>query len=91
MVCYIGFKCKLFCCEGIDLFLKSGVCVFDLKCKVENVFGQYGQCCGCLFDYGLQLCEKQKVCCIYGVLECQFCGYYQEVFCCKGFIGENLL
>lgn len=58
MVRYLGLKFKFSCCEGIDLFLKSGVCVIDFKCKIDIVFGQYGVCCGCLFDYGVQLCEK---------------------------------
>lgn len=35
MVRYLGFKFKLSCCEGIDLFFKFGVCVIDIKCKIE--------------------------------------------------------
>lgn len=35
MVRYLGFKFKLSCCEGTDLFFKFGVCVIDIKCKIE--------------------------------------------------------
>lgn len=93
MVCYIGFICKFVCCEGVDFFFKSLVCVLDFKCKLEQKFGQYGVivCKGKLFDYVIQLCEKQKVKCIYGLLECQFCNYYKKVLIKKGNIGENLL
>lgn len=58
MVRYLGFKLKFSCCEGIDLFFKLGVCVIDIKCKIDNVLGVYGVCCGCLFEYGVQFCEK---------------------------------
>lgn len=39
MVRYLGLKFKFSCCEGIDLFFKSGVCVIDFKCKIDIVFG----------------------------------------------------
>ncbi|MEE9103389.1 30S ribosomal protein S4 [Pseudomonas sp. QE6] len=91
MARYIGPKCKLSRREGTDLFLKSGVRALDSKCKAENVPGQHGQRRGRLSDYGLQLREKQKVRRIYGVLERQFRGYYQEASRRKGSTGENLL
>lgn len=53
MVRYLGFKCKLFCCEGIDFGFKSGVCVYESKCCLEKVFGMYGDCRGWFFDYGM--------------------------------------
>ncbi|SDH72110.1 30S ribosomal protein S4 [Pseudomonas panipatensis] len=91
MARYIGPKCKLSRREGTDLFLKSGARALDSKCKAENVPGQHGQRRGRLSDYGLQLREKQKVRRIYGVLERQFRGYYQEASRRKGSTGENLL
>lgn len=91
MARYIGPKCKLSRREGTDLFLKSGARALDSKCKTENVPGQHGQRRGRLSDYGLQLREKQKVRRIYGVLERQFRGYYQEASRRKGSTGENLL
>ena len=91
MARYIGPKCKLSRREGTDLFLKSGVRALDSKCKAEQVPGQHGQRRGRLSDYGLQLREKQKVRRIYGVLERQFRGYYQEASRRKGSTGETLL
>lgn len=91
MARYIGPKCKLSRREGTDLFLKSGARALDSKCKLETVPGQHGQRRGRLSDYGLQLREKQKVRRIYGVLERQFAGYYQEAARRKGATGENLL
>ena len=91
MARYIGPKCKLSRREGTDLFLKSGARALDSKCKAEQVPGQHGARRGRLSDYGLQLREKQKVRRIYGVLERQFRGYYQEASRRKGSTGENLL
>ncbi|MCY1269080.1 30S ribosomal protein S4 [compost metagenome] len=91
MARYIGPKCKLSRREGTDLFLKSGARALDSKCKAEQIPGQHGQRRGRLSDYGLQLREKQKVRRIYGVLERQFSGYYQEASRRKGSTGENLL
>jgi len=44
-----------------------------------------------LSDYGLQLREKQKLRRMYGVLERQFRGYYQEAARRPGSTGETLL
>jgi small subunit ribosomal protein S4 len=44
-----------------------------------------------LSDYGVQLREKQKLRRMYGVMEKQFRGYYQEAARRKGATGENLL
>lgn len=91
MARYIGPKCKLSRREGTDLFLKSGVRALDSKCKMETKPGVHGAGRGRLSDYGLQLREKQKVRRIYGILEKQFRGYYQEAARVKGATGENLL
>lgn len=42
-------------------------------------------------NYGLQLREKQKAKRIYGILERQFRGYYEEADRKRGITGENLL
>lgn len=42
-------------------------------------------------EYGTQLKEKQKVKFIYGVLERQFRGYYEEAERMRGKSGENML
>lgn len=91
MARYIGPKCKLSRREGTDLFLKSGARALESKCKHEQAPGQHGARRGRLSDYGTQLREKQKVRRIYGVLEKQFSGYYQEAARRKGATGENLL
>jgi len=91
MARYIGPKCKLSRREGTDLFLKSGVRALESKCNVEKMPGMHWQRRGRLSDYGMQLREKQKVRRIYGVLERQFRGYYQEAARRKGATGENLL
>ena len=91
MARYLGPKCKLSRREGTDLFLKSGIRPIDSKCKADTIPGQHGQRRGRLFDYGVQLREKQKVRRTYGVLEKQFRGYYKEAARLKGATGENLL
>ena len=42
-------------------------------------------------EYAIQLNEKQKVKFIYGILEKQFRGYYEEAERANGMTGENLL
>jgi small subunit ribosomal protein S4 len=91
MARYLGPKLKLSRREGTDLFLKSGIRPLDSKCKAETIPGQHGARRGRLSDYGVQLREKQKVRCTYGVLEKQFRGYYKEAARLKGATGENLL
>lgn len=91
MARYIGPKCKLSRREGTDLFLKSRARSLESKCKVDKAPGQHGERRGRLSDYGLQLREKQKLRRLYGVLERQFRGYYQEASRLKGSTGENLL
>ena len=42
-------------------------------------------------EYAMQLQEKQKVKFVYGVLEKQFCGYYEKAERMPGKAGDNLL
>lgn len=91
MARYLGPKLKLSRREGTDLFLKSGVRAIESKCKIDTAPGQHGARKPRLSDYGSQLCEKQKVRRIYGILERQFRNYYKEANRLKGNTGENLL
>nr|PZN59428.1 MAG: 30S ribosomal protein S4 [Pseudomonadota bacterium] len=92
MARYTGPKCKLSRREGTDLFLKSGAKPLESKCKLQvppgGIKGERRQR---LSDYGTQLREKQKLRRMYGVLERQFRGYYQEAARLPGSTGETLL
>ena len=92
MARYIGPKCKLARREGTDLFLKSGVKPLESKCKFQvppgGIKSERRQR---LSDYGTQLREKQKLRRMYGVLERQFRGYYQQAARRTGATGEQLL
>jgi small subunit ribosomal protein S4 len=92
MARYTGPKCKLSRREGTDLFLKSGAKPLESKCKLSvppgGVKSERRQR---LSDYGTQLREKQKLRRMYGVLERQFRGYYQEAARRPGSTGESLL
>ena len=93
MARYIGPKCRLCRREGGKLFLKGDKCFSD-KCPVEKRAyppGQHGQRRTRITDYGLQLREKQKLRRIYGIMEKQFRGYYDDADQQKGSTGENLL
>ena len=87
-------KCRQCRREGEKLFLKGEKCFTD-KCAIEKRNyppGQHGQRrSSSLYDYGVQLREKQKLRRIYGVLEKQFRSYYAEAYRRKGVTGENLL
>jgi small subunit ribosomal protein S4 len=90
---YIGAKCRLCRREGEKLFLKGEKC-FSSKCPIESrAFppGQHGQRRTRLSDYAVQLREKQKLRRVYGLLEKQFHGTYEEADRRKGSTGENLL
>ena len=79
MARYTGPTCKLARREGTDLFLKSGVKALENKCKLTvPPGGLKSERRQRLSDYGLQLREKQKLRRMYGVLERQFHGYYQQ-------------
>lgn len=93
MARYTGSKCRLCRREGEKLFLKGEKC-YSAKCPVEKRSfppGQHGQRRGRITDYALQLREKQKLRRIYGMLEGQFRGYYEEGDRRRGSTGENLL
>jgi small subunit ribosomal protein S4 len=78
----------------MKLFLKGQRCLSD-KCAIEKRNfppGQHGKArrpkpAG----YGVQLREKQKVRRLYGILEDQFRGYFEDAAARKGVTGENLL
>ena len=92
MARYLGPKCKLSRREGTDLFLKSGVKSLESKCKLEVPPGGIkGERRARVSGYGLQLREKQKLRRMYGVLERQFRGYYQQSAGRPGATGETLL
>jgi small subunit ribosomal protein S4 len=77
----------------MELFLKGERCYTD-KCAIKRRNyppGQHGQGRTKVSNYGVQLREKQKVRRIYGILENQFRGYFEEADRMKGVTGENLL
>jgi small subunit ribosomal protein S4 len=76
---------------GQDCSLTSGVRSIDTKCKLDTAPGMHGARRGRETEYGLQLREKQKVKCIYGILERQFANYFKKAARLKGSTGENLL
>lgn len=81
--------------EGCKLFLKGERCT-SKKCAMERrpvIPGQHGNSKRrvTFSEYGTQLREKQKVKRMYGVLEKQFRGYYEEACKMKGVTGENML
>lgn len=91
MARYIGPTCRLSRREGIDLQLKSNVRSLDTKCKLDTPPGLHGQRRGRVSDYRVQLRMKQVLKRYYGILERQFCKYYQEASRLKGAAGDNLL
>ena len=93
MARYTGPVCRLCRRERMKLFLKGPKCD-TMKCPVERKPyppGQHGR--GRIRDseYLLQLREKQKARRIYGVLEKQFRGYYEEAVAKQAKTGEVLL
>ncbi len=93
MARYTGPDCKLCRREKTKLFLKGSKCESP-KCPVERrpyPPGEHGRGRAKESEYLLQLREKQKARRIYGVLEKQFHGYYQEAARRKGVTGEALL
>ncbi|HJV36561.1 30S ribosomal protein S4 [Geomonas sp.] len=93
MARYTGPVCRLCRREGAELFLKGERCFTD-KCGMKRRTyppGQHGQGRVKVSDYGVQLREKQKVRRIYGILENQFRGYFEQADRMKGVTGENLL
>ncbi|NBO46734.1 MAG: 30S ribosomal protein S4 [Actinobacteria bacterium] len=93
MARYTGADCKRCRREKVKLFLKGSKCESP-KCPIESrpyPPGQHGRGRSKDSEYLLQMREKQKCARIYGVLEKQFRGYYEEAQRRSGKTGENLL
>src|ERR1700710_2064284 len=93
MARYTGPDCKRCRREKTKLFLKGAKCESP-KCPIEirpYPPGEHGRARTKESEYLLQMREKQKTARIYGVLEKQFRGYYEEANRRSGKTGENLL
>jgi small subunit ribosomal protein S4 len=93
MARYTGPDCKLCRREKMKLFLKGAKCDSP-KCPIEirpYPPGQHGRNRPKESEYLGQIREKQKARRIYGILERQFHGYYEEASRKRGKTGENLL
>jgi small subunit ribosomal protein S4 len=93
MARYVGPVCKLCRREGMKLYLKGERCYSEKCAFTRRPYppGQHGQGRIKLSEYAVRLREKQKVRRIYGVLESQFHGYFQEASRRKGRTGEEML
>ena len=93
MARYNGPVCRLCRREGMKLFLKGERCYTE-KCAIEkrNVPpGQHGRSRKAkMVGYAVQLREKQKVKRIYGVLEDQFRGYFEQAERTRDHPGRRL-
>jgi small subunit ribosomal protein S4 len=90
---YTGADCKLCRREKVKLFLKGSKCDSP-KCPIEirpYPPGEHGRNRPKDSEYLIQIREKQKARRMYGVLERQFRGYYEEAARRKGMTGEALL
>ena len=93
MARYTGADCKRCRREKMKLFLKGSKCE-TAKCPIEirpYPPGDHGRGRIKESEYLLQKREKQKCARIYGILEKQFRGYYEEANRRQGKTGENLL
>jgi small subunit ribosomal protein S4 len=93
MARYTGADCRRCRREKQKLFLKGSKCDGP-KCPFESrpfPPGQHGRGRPKESEYLLQLREKQKARRVYGVLEKQFRGYYEEAVAKPGKTGEALL
>ena len=93
MARYTGADCRLCRREKMKLFLKGSKCESP-KCPIEirpYPPGEHGRGRTKDSEYLLQKREKQKCARIYGVLQKQFRGYYNEANRQQGKTGENLL
>jgi small subunit ribosomal protein S4 len=93
MARYTGADCRLCRREKMKLFLKGSKCDSP-KCPIENrpyPPGEHGRGRSKDSEYLLQLREKQKARRMYGVLEKQFRGYYEEANRKQGKTGDILL
>ena len=92
MARYTGPVCRLCRRYGEKLMLKGDKCV--TKCTMDKRPAPPGMPQTRrrkLSDRALQLREKQKARCTYGVLEKQFVDYYKEAVRLPGVTGENLV
>lgn len=93
MARYTGPDCKRCRREKMKLFLKGSKCETN-KCPFESrpyPPGEHGRGRSKDTEYLIQKREKQKCARIYGVLEKQFRGYYEEASRRQGKTGDNLL
>ena len=94
MARFIGSVCRLCRRENLKLFLKGDRCYSD-KCAFDRRSyspGQHGQRRGRKSsDYGIQLREKQKIKCMYGLSEKQFHLFFERAERQRGITGINLL
>ena len=93
MARYIGPACKQCRRENMKLFLNGERCYTD-KCSFDRrpyPPGMHGQRRSKVTEFGVRMREKQKVRRIYGLLERQFAGYFEEADRLKGVTGTNLL
>ena len=93
MARYTGADCKRCRREKTKLFLKGAKCE-SAKCPIEirpYPPGEHGRGRSKDSESLLQMRENQKSARIYGVLEKQFRGYYEEASRKQGKTGENLL
>ena len=77
----------------MKLFLKGERCYTD-KCSFDRrpyPPGMHDQRRSKVTEFGVRMREKQKVRRIYGLLERQFAGYFEEADRLKGVTGTNLL
>ncbi len=93
MARYTGADCRRCRREKMKLFLKGSKCDGP-RCPFESrpfPPGQHGRGRPKETEYLLQLREKQKARRVYGILEKQFRGYYEEAVHKPGKTGEVLL
>ena len=93
MARFTGADCNRCRREKTKLYLKGSKCDSP-KCPIEirpYPPGEHGRARTKESEYLLQMREKQKAARIYGVLERQFRGYYEEANRRQGKTGENLL
>jgi small subunit ribosomal protein S4 len=93
MARYTGADCRRCRREKMKLFLKGSKCDGP-KCPFESrpfPPGQHGRGRPKESEYLLQLREKQKARRVYGIMEKQFRGYYEEAVHKQGKTGEVLL
>ncbi len=92
MARYTGPVCRLCRRESMKLFLKGEKCI--TKCTLErrpSPPGVHQQRRRKVSDFALQLREKQKARRMYGVLERQMRGTFDEALETKGATGDQLL